>query len=238
MKRLREYSLKTRGIQEAKSLTPPRFKRYDFTRNKQEMAYLIGFRLGDLYISKTHPRSPTIRISTNTTRPEQIALVKRLFSPYGHITVSGRDRRGARSIRCFVNNSFNFLLKKDGRIEQWIQESKMYFVQFLAGYIDAEGSFIAKQNKVFSVQSQDRYILEAIEKNLNKFGISCPQSRLVRKSGTVNNGIRSNKDVWSIQIYRKDTLQGLIGLVGRYIRHGKRRRDMNFLLKQLNYVGT
>src|SRR3989338_10966007 len=85
MKRLREYSINTRTIQEAKSLTKPRYKRTNFRGNFEQKAYLIGFRLGDLYVSKTHPNSPTIRIGTNTTKEEQLQLIEKLFSHYGHV---------------------------------------------------------------------------------------------------------------------------------------------------------
>jgi hypothetical protein len=47
-KRLKEFSIKTRNVQEAKALTQPRYQRKDFNNNTTEKAYIIGFRIGDL----------------------------------------------------------------------------------------------------------------------------------------------------------------------------------------------
>jgi intein-encoded DNA endonuclease-like protein len=93
MKKLKENNIYTRTIQQGKALTKPKYKRVDFSGNLEEKAYLIGFRLGDLNISKTHPDSPTIRMTTNTTKVEQISLVRNLFSPYGHVKEIGPDKK-------------------------------------------------------------------------------------------------------------------------------------------------
>lgn len=238
MKLLREYSVETRCIQEAKALTQPKYKRSNFGGNLYEKAYLIGFRLGDLYISKTHPNSPTVRVSTNTTRREQLELVRELFSPYGHVTEHRPDKRGAVSIRCFVNNSFEFLLKKDDCIETWVVKSKRRFAEFLGGYVDAEGSFINKKNRVFSIQSQQKNILTQISQNLNRYGIKCMNPRLSRKIYSISGGIRSNGDVWAIYIYNRENLLKLIKFVRNSVRHKKRRKDMIALFNSLEHVGS
>lgn len=236
LNRLNEYSIKTRNIQEAKALTKPRYPRKNFKENLTKKAYLIGFRLGDLHISKTHPNSPTIRISTNTTRTEQLDLIEKLFSSYGYVKKYNPDKNGATSIRCFVNNSFNFLLKKEDVIEKWILENQIYFFSFLGGYIDAEGTFSSKHNTVFSVKSQDKNIIYQISIYLNKYVINCIVPQLARKKDSVRNNIKSNKDVWVINIYNKKNLLKLIKSVKKYIKHKKRKFDMIMLLKKLKHV--
>ena len=85
MKKLKEYKVPTRSIQDAKALTKPRYKRKNFNGSLGQKAYLIGFRIGDLYINQTHKNSPTLRIGTNSTKTAQIELVEKIFKPYGHI---------------------------------------------------------------------------------------------------------------------------------------------------------
>ena len=225
---LHEYSIKTRTIQEAKALTKPRYKRVDFSGDPEEKAYLIGFRIGDLHISKTHPNSPTIRISTNTTKEEQRTLFKELFSKYGHVKQYNVDKNGATSIRAFVNNSFGFLLEKNDKVADWILQKNTYFLNFLAGYVDAEGSFCIYNgyDGVFSIRSQDKNILWSIYAKLREKGILCKPPKLVWPAGEIRQNIRNNKDAWGLFVYRKDSLIELIKLLKPLVRHGKRFKNM------------
>lgn len=239
---LREYAIKIRSVQEAKALTKPRYPRKNFSGDDKEKAYLIGFRLEDLHISQTHPNSPTIRISTNTTKNEQLDLFRKLFSPYGYVKAYNPDRYGAVLIRCFANRSFDFLLKKEDVIDKWIIQDKDLFLEFLSGYIDAEGSFcICRDDGVFSIRSQDKNIVWTIYKELRKTGILCKEPKMVWAGGTKNSrGLRNNKDVWAVTIYRKDSLLKLIGTLKPLLKHRKRLNDMkiveeNILSRNLMY---
>jgi len=236
--KLKSFSIPTRSIQEAKSLAAPKYKRNDFRGNLFEKAYMIGFRLGDLYITKTHPNSPTIRIQTNTTKKEQIILMERLFSKYGHFRVYPVDRRGARSVRVFVNTSFEFLCPKSDLVPDWIEKNQVLFCSFLGGYIDAEGSFISKQNTAFTIQSQDKNILFSIFQFLNRSGVDCAPPQISRLAGSKMNDIISRKNVYSLRIYNRENLIKLIELIESNIMHSKRKADMNKVLKKLNYVRT
>lgn len=233
-KRLKEFRIKSRSVQEAKSLTTPRYPRNNFIGNLQEKSYLIGFRLGDLYISKTHPNSPTIRVSTNSTKEEQLTLFENLFSKYGHVKRYPRDKNGAVHIRAFLNNSFNFLLSKQDKIEKWIKHK--YIIPFLAGYADAEGTFcICGGDGVFSIKSQDKNILLNLWRELNKIGILCKKPSLFRSEGSIDyRGIKSNKDVYIFNIYRKDSLLKIISLLKPYLKHRKRFKDMLVVEQNIN----
>ncbi|MBI4033953.1 MAG: hypothetical protein HY378_00175 [Candidatus Brennerbacteria bacterium] len=228
LNKLKAYKIPTRKIQEAKALTRPLHERKDFSGDPIEKAYLIGFRLGDLYVSKTHPKSPTIRVSTNTTRKEQLDLVAKLFSKYGYVKITGPDKRGATLVRCYLNTSFDFLLKKWDGIESWILSNESYFLAFLAGYTDAEGSFcICGGDGVFSIRSQDKNILRLISKKVNKMGIlSKPPSLSARAGETDGHRIKNNRDAWGFYVYRKDSLLKLIELLRPIIKHQKRVEDM------------
>ncbi len=227
MSRLRKYRIKTRTIQEGKALTPPRYPRKDFDGNKADKAYLIGFRLGDLHIRKTHPNSPTIQVHTNTTRPEQVCLMFDLFKPYGHVRRNGQDKRGATKVRCFLNNSFSFLVPKPKTVELWILQSKKYSLCFLAGYIDAEG-FCGLNNRgqpFFGIKSQDKEILSSIQSQILPRVEVNTKLHFVRAAGSVMNGIRSNKDVFGIFVYNRRDLGRIFTAILPLLKHSKRKLD-------------
>lgn len=235
-KKLKEYKILSRTIQEAKALTEPWHQRKNFSGDLGEKAYLIGFRLGDLYVSKTHPNSPTIRISTNTTRPAQITLVRRLFAPYGYVRVYPKDKEGASSVRCYVNNSFSFLLPKHDKVDRWILKRRQTFFAFTAGYADAEGTFcICGSDGIFSVKSQDKKIVHTLWEYFNRHGILCKRPFLGRRGGTTDKrGVKNNKDIWQLTIYRKDALLSFIKEMRPFLKHQQKAKEMIFVKKNID----
>jgi hypothetical protein len=238
MKKLNIYKINTRTIQQGKALTPPRYERRNFKNTKREKAYLIGFRLGDLHVSKTHPNSPTIRVSCNSTKNEQLILIHELFDSYGHVKEVGPDKKGATHIRCYLNNTFKFLMLKHPNIPSWILKSKKYSMFFLAGYLDAEGTFAIdnRNHPVFSVKSQDKGIMSDIHKYvLPKIGIKT-RFHFVRPAGSVITGIKSNKDVFGIFVYNKKDLQKMLKELLPLLQHKKRKTDALKVLQLINHV--
>ena len=238
MKKLRENKINTRTIQQGKALTKPIHERKDFTGTNEEKSYLIGFRLGDLYVSKTHPNSPTIRVSSNSTKSEQIDLIRELFIPYGHVKEIGPDKKGATNIRTYLNNTFNFLVPKYPNIPTWILKSKKYSVAFFAGYVDAEGTFaISNRNQpLFSIKSQDKGILLDIHKYiLLKIGVKT-RFQFVRAKDSVMLGIKSNKDVFGFFVYNKRDLSDILTALLPYLKHKKRKEDALKVIKLINHV--
>ena len=238
MKKLKIYKINTRTIQQGKALTKPIYERKNFTGTNEEKAYLIGFRLGDLYVNKTHPDSPTIRVSSNSTKSEQINLIRELFSPFGHIKEIGPDKKGATNIRSYLNNTFEFLIIKHPNIPTWILKSKKYSVAFFAGYVDAEGTFaISNKNQpLFSIKSQDKGIMSDIHKYiLPKIGVKT-RLQFVRAAGSIMLGIKSNKDVFGIFVYNKKDLQKMLTVLFPYLKHEKRKKDALKVIKLINHV--
>lgn len=240
MNRLRDFKITTRTIQEGKALTKPRFPREDFDGSKHDKAYLIGFRLGDLHIRKTHPNSPTIQVSTNSTRQEQINLVKNLFEKYGHIKTHGPDKMGATNIRCYLNKSFHFLVPKSERIEPWILKSKKFCLYFLAGYVDAEGSvgLNSRGQPFFCIKSQDKYIMRSIQSHILPLLGIATKLHFVRAAGSVMNNIRSNKDVFGIFLYGRVKLKRLLGSLLPLLKHEKRVGDASKVYNLIFNVRT
>jgi len=235
-RRLHEYNINTRTICKA---TLNRAKRsYDkslknFNGRLKEKAYLIGFRLGDLHVSRAgkNTNDPIIRVRVNSTKLEQIHLFRRLFSKYGYIWQGKVDRSGAISIRCYLNSSFSFLVPKEDCIKNWILKNSRYFISFLAGYIDAEGTFcLCGGDGVFSIRSQDKEIIWQIYFGLNKLGILCKKPKVARLAGDIDyRGIKNNKDAWCLTVYRKNSLLKLIDLIKSILKHPKRCKDMEIV---------
>ncbi len=227
MERLNEFGIKTRTIQQGKALTKPRYKRRDFDGTPEDKAYLIGFRLGDLHISKTHPNSPTIRVTANSTREEQIQLVRLLFRKYGHTKVGGPDSRGAKNLRSYLNTSFNFLLPKTKGVEGWILKSKTCTLHFFAGYVDAEGCFSINHRggPVFAINSQDKEIMASIQSFILPSLSVDAKLHFTRPAGSTRYSVRSNKDVFSIFVYNKANLLKIINALLPILKHKKRKAN-------------
>jgi len=236
--KIHNYNIKTRTLKEGNSLSIPRrsqniakaIKKYtktDFQGNNLEKSYLIGFRLGDLHVKKNR-YGETIYIRCKSTKKEQIKLIEKLFYQYGHIHVNGTYKTPGKNIICSVNLSFSFLLKKEDTIEDWILNNKENFIEFLAGYIDAEGHFgIDRKFGEFAISSYDKNIINSIYRRLIDFNIKTIEPRISKKEGHIDKrGVRHKKDLWTLKIRRKKELLGLINLLELYLKHEKRYKDM------------
>jgi len=234
--KLREYKISVRTIQEALPLSnKPIYPRYNFNGDLKEKAYLIGLRKGDLHIRSVNEANSTIIANTSSSKSEMIDLLTKTFISYGHIWKSKPDKKNAVSFRCYLNKTFNFLLTKKDLIEYWILKNKNYFGAFLAGYVDAEGTFcLCNNNAVFSIRSQDKNILYQIRNKLIELGIFLRPPQISRKKGTRDVlGTISNEDIWGIWIHRKDALLKLFNLLNPYLRHKDKQNRIKILKKNI-----
>lgn len=211
-----------------------RYPRRNFSGDLIEKAYLIGFRQGDLWVAPTNngPFSGSISVACATSREEQITLFKELFASYGHVAVSpGRKGKYVQySLQCCLNLTFDFLVAKEDCIPEQIHNDPSLFVAFLAGYIDAEGSFGLPRDGTsrFVLGSYDVTILHQLHGVLTtQYGIQCPPPRLSAPKGSpVSGGYQSRNDFWVLQIGSKCALHRLCQLVEPRLKHAKRRQDM------------
>ena len=232
-RRLQQCGIARRNISEAHI----RYSKKSFSGNNVEKAYLIGFRLGDLWVHKlTDNKSQTIRVDCHSTKDEQIEVFKGLFERYSkvivtrHIAGSGvaGHNKDTWKARVYLDLSFNFLLPKQDVIESWMISNNKYFWAFVAGYSDAEGCFsIKKLNNYpgFHLQTYDKNILFEIHDKLKQFNIvaSLPTaSKLVNDEG---------QRIWRLSVYRKQALKFLIINLRKLIKHSKRRKDMQRVWK-------
>ncbi|MGB8644156.1 MAG: LAGLIDADG family homing endonuclease [Anaerolineae bacterium] len=217
----------------------------DFRGGLSEKAYLIGFRIGDLRARKPSPDSPFLFLDSSSSRPEQIELIQQLFGSYGDVRVTSRpdSRSGATEYhaRCLLNNTFDFLLAPLPGIPDWILDSDCHFAAFLGGYTDAEGSFHIQagtgrqvEQGRFKIQTTDRTIVEQCHDKLAEAGITSSHVRRAIQAGHIDKrGVTARKDVWEFEVGEKGSLARLIELVSPWIRHSKRREDMERVLRNI-----
>lgn len=231
--RLHKFDIPVRSKFEANRI----YLTNDFNGSLGEKSYLIGFRIGDLWVGLIRENSQTIVVRCSSTKKEQINLISNLFSSYGHIKINKRDRRGALKIRCHLNMTFDFLLNKRDKIPEWIYDNDKYFMAFLAGYIDAEGYMgIRKDNTAeLQIASYDKNILHQIYRKLNNLNIKCLTPKLSRKKGynKDNFGVR-NGDMWVIGVFRKSSLLRLLNFMGSYLKHPKNLRAMQMIIQNID----
>jgi hypothetical protein len=213
--KLKKYSIKTRSYLEANIKYPKKV----FNGNSKLKAYMIGFRLGDLNVKSLNNKS-TVIVKSSTTKKDQFNLIKKVYGGYGHFWFKKYGE--VFNIMTFLDNSFNFLVKKEDNIEDWILEDKNNFLAFLAGYADAEGNFGVYQNRArFRLGTYDRGILLQIQKELINMGITT-KFRLEEEAGNRNN----NKNFYRISINERNSLLKFICAIKSYIKHIKRKNDL------------
>lgn len=210
-----------------------RYSKQNFNGTGAEKAYLIGFSVGDMNVTKKK-YGETIYVASSTTKNEQVGLMKSLFKQFGHIRIDKKKENTKRGetdrlqFTAYLNLSFDFLLNKKDRIERWILERDDYFLSFLAGYIDAEGSFgVYNGFGSFALGSYDKNIIHKIHNRLRFFNIKTETPRIMVKGGYVDKrGVRTFKDLWSLRIRRKNELDKFINFIEPYIKHLKRKKDL------------
>jgi len=212
--KMKSYGITARDLSEATTKYPKK----EFSGNLIEKAYLIGFRLGDLNVFKDHN---LITIKSNTTKLEQVELIRTLFGRYGKLQVKEYEK-GIFNIQESLNRSFSFLLPKEDSVKMWILKNKRYFLSFLAGYIDAEGNIgIYSGRARVRIGSYDKHILKAIHKKLLTFEVN-NKYHLETIAGKNN----QNGDFWRVFINQKESILNLFKLIKPYLKHEKRCKDL------------
>jgi len=234
-KKLKKFGIPTRSLSEA--LTR-KFKK-PFSNNLNEKAYFLGLRAGDFY-AKWARRS--IRVQTTTTHLAQIDLSKNAFRNYGETCVyltKNKSREDEWFVYVDLHSSFRFLLKKPNKIPDWILKDKKYFLQFLAAYMDCEGSWkIQKSHQkhirfMFKIRTGDLKILKQIKKKLEMLNYH-PYLYLENKKGTkLSYGI-CNQDIFDLTLNRKGEIISLVNKLLPLSKHSEKIRKMNFILENKN----
>lgn len=206
--------------------------RQDFNGSTEEKAYLVGFRLGDLNVYVPSSHSETIVARCHSTTKEQRSLMESLFGKYGKVTVSSSIY--GENINCFLNTSFLFLLPKEDKVPSWVYRTKATMLAFIAGYVDAEGTFQINQERGrFALSTCDKLLLEQIHTFLLKYGILSVYKKAANRGDRSIGKYKFSNDVWRININQAHSLEKFIKLVKLYIKHEKRKRDMFTVLQNI-----
>lgn len=212
--------------------------RANFSGNLKEKAYLIGFRIGDLRVRKIYKNSETIHIDCGSTKPEQIALIKKLFKKYGKIWISKPNKLNKTQIECCVNTSFDFLLKRFDLFPSWTLKTKRLFFSILAGFSDAEGCFSVSKNNdqsYFSIGNYNKNILMQIQGHLSNLGYKIRLSPGVKKGYRGKDGYVHNGDYWVLQINKKVDLYRFVMAIKPYLRHKDKIHEANKVIQNILY---
>ncbi len=201
-KLLQMYSIPQRSISDANR----KYDNHSFEGDRLQAAYLLGFRTGDLHATIS---GAEIRVSTTSTHGAMGRLFDTLFSEYAHVGKTPSYRKGGYEWAhyCYLDQSFNFLLTKPRYIPLEILENTESFLAFLAGYLDAEGSYRIYQQEetaAFSlrVNSEDEDILRNAAIGLRRIGYHVYFKLAIRHSDNP----RYRRDVWSLGLFRKNEI--------------------------------
>lgn len=247
--RLLKHNIPIRSFSHAHLVQHGTYNEYrDFDGDDRDKAYLLGFRLGDLNVRRMHATSEIISVSCGSSRPEQIELIQQLFAHYGHVTLSHHIRLSLnglyyQTIRCSLNNSFEFLLNYCSELLFWVLDHDDVFLAFFGGFTDAEGSFHLQdyRNRIargkFSLKNTDKRILEQCHAKLIAMGVSCTAITKVYDAGrqTSKRGVFANKALWEFSVEAKEAVLRLIQLIAPYIHHTKRRADMELVRQNVEW---
>lgn len=206
------------------------FPKAQFSGDPIERAYLIGFRTGDLHSTLDGSQ---VRIGTTTTHPAMWDLVSSSFGKYGRVSrTPSKHLDGFQwSIFGYLDKSFGFLLNKPVRIPKEILTSQTLFLNFLSGYVDAEGNLRVFSDEdqtavSFRINSEDEGVLRDIRHALASIGYHV-YFELGREKGT-KNGKTYRKPMWALGMFRKHEVIDLVKRLS--LRHSEKREWAQLVL--------
>jgi len=188
-----------------------KYKKYSFSGDLNEKAYILGMSYGDLHVCR---HSKQIAVQLTTTHPSMIKLFYKMFEKYGtpkkYPKYNKTTERYEWALYVLLDKSFEFLLStKLSDIE------KEQFKYFLAGFFDSEGCLHIYNNHgfiglTFLVYNNDKKIIDYILENLKKDNFK-PKLRKMFKKGikTTNNYYRGN-DLWSISLHTNNEVKRIL----------------------------
>jgi intein-encoded DNA endonuclease-like protein len=187
-----------------------KYKKYDFSNDPAEKAYLLGLVAGDFCAYK-HCRQ--IAVEVTATHPTMMELFRSVFKKYGTPTerikynkITGRYEKVGHVL---LNNSFEFLLSKNFDI------NNQYFYHFLAGFFDSEGCVHVYNNHGYIglsilLYNSNKKLLENIKNRLEKDGFHPKFYKFFGKGEkTTDNYIRRN-DLWAVALHTTKEILSLM----------------------------
>lgn len=231
-KKLNKFGIPTKTLSQAMT---KKFKK-SFSGQPEEKAYFLGLRAGDFYAKCPHK---SIRVQTTTTHLAQIDLLKNAFRNYGKTCIylaKNKSREDEWFIYVDLDSSFRFLITKPNKIPDWILKDKKNFFQFLAAYMDCEGTWKVQKSHqkhirfMFKIRTGDFKILRQIKEKLEILNHH-PYLYLESEKGTKAPYGRFNQDMFDLTINRKEEIISLVNKLLPLSKHSEKIRKMNFILE-------
>ena len=221
---LRKRGLKLRDKVEEVIRVNTKHPKTPFSGDAHEMAYLLGYARGDLWIT-THGRA--IRARVSTTHPAMLEVFTDLFCRYGPVYEYPRECELTGfewSADADLDRTFDFL---NERPEAWLLD-KSAFLHFLAGFFDAEGSIVFHKKGSggafeLTLPNTDVGLLQKLVVKLQSLGFH-PKLRIQnhRSDTRIINGylMRRIEQMWRVDITRYREVRQLLQEMP--LRHGEK----------------
>jgi len=226
LKWMKEYNIPRRYF---------KYQKFPFSKNLGEKAYLIGLRLGDLYVQKWYRQ---VYAETTTTHSSMINLFYNVFQNYGEPQRSPKfNKKTSRyewRVNVFLDKSFKFLVSKrlTGSID--IIDGNNFY-DFLAGFFDAEGCLHIYDNHGYVglswiVYNSRKTLLDIIAAKLNQEGFHT-KFHIIYKNEKID-GYFCKKKMWALALYTNEEVRRLLNHLP--IRHDEKLRRANIALSVTN----
>lgn len=211
-----------------------KYKKVSFDGNDVTKAYMFGFRIGDLNVYRPSDNSRIVVVRCHTTIFNQIRVMRELFGKYGKARLS-KTKSGSYYVNVYLDRSFDFLMDKSA-IPDWIREGDSAVKwAFIAGYVDAEGSFKINQRRGrFKMDTYDHFILKWINDFLQNEKINGKFRQLCKEGEFKYAAYRWKKDLWRLDVNAAPDLERFINGMMPYLLHKDRVKDANIVLENIN----
>jgi len=229
--------LKKRGVQlrdkvDAQIEAVTKHSRNPFSRDADERAYLVGFRVGDLDVVR-HGRA--VRVRTGTTHPKMAELFQQLFGRYGYVHAYAKRAKWTGyewNLEADLDGTFEFLLLGKSGVPPEFAAKPHLFYSFLAGLFDAEGSIYPHRKKwgtSFEIQisNVNFQLLTSIFRCMQRMNYD-PKLEF-RNQEPERLGYRRSGTIWRIRLWRHKEVARL--LMELPLKHGERTAKKELALR-------
>lgn len=211
-----------------------KYEKFPFDGTDVIKAYMIGFRIGDLNVYRPSENSRILVVRCHTTIRNQIKVMEDLFTRYGKVEIS-QAKNGSYHVNIYLDQSFGFLLDKSS-MPEWIRKgSKKIKWSFIAGYVDAEGSFKLNQGRGrFKIDAYDYFILKWMNEFLQNEQINGKFRQLCKAGELKYASYVWKSDLWRLEVNSAHCLERFIkGMMPCFL-HADRIKDANIVLNNIN----
>lgn len=210
----------------------PKYPRKPFSNNEIEKAYMLGLRAGDI-----HARNicRTVAVSTGTTHPSMIKLFYKIYGKYGHCNKISCKNKSMNNycwmVYCYLDRSFDFLIPKPSRLPK----RNDLFYSFLAGYVDAEGSWVIQGKNgricfVFEIGSRDSELLKRIKGKLEENGFHPSLTSIIKEDDRDCSNDTTEK-ICILSLTRREEVISLAKRILEYSQHKEKLTKNKLMLK-------